>query len=176
MMFYREIKPEEMELSIFSSFERRQVVTDCVRREGNAWVVKAAPFIDQWSKEDYQFLVECLRGTLKKGGMVFGAFLDGALKGFASVEAEPMGSRGQYRDLTCIHVSEELRGSGAGKALFSMACQWAKAHGGERLYISSHSAVETQAFYRAMGCVDAEEIMEEHARREPFDRQLEKRL
>lgn len=45
--------------------------------------------------------------------------------------------------------------------------------GGEKLYISSHSAVETQAFYRGMGCRDAEEIDAAHAAREPFDCQLE---
>ena len=54
-----------------------------------------------------------------------------------------------------------------------MAALWAKAQGGKKLYISSHSAVETQRFYQAMGCVDAKELLEEHVAREPLDRQLE---
>ena len=43
----------------------------------------------------------------------------------------------------------------------------------EKLYISSHSAVETQAFYRAVGCREAQEYNAEHVEQEPFDCQLE---
>lgn len=49
----------------------------------------------------------------------------------------------------------------------------AKAHRAKKLYISDHSAVESQAFYRAMGCVEAREYNEEHVLREPYDCQLE---
>ncbi|MCI8896985.1 MAG: hypothetical protein HFI61_04170, partial [Lachnospiraceae bacterium] len=34
-------------------------------------------------------------------------------------------------------------------------------------------AVETQAFYRAMGCVEAQEYNKEHVEKEPYDCQLE---
>ena len=44
---------------------------------------------------------------------------------------------------------------------------------GPRWFGELLSAVESQAFYAAMGCTDAQEIDEDHARREPFDRQLE---
>ena len=168
-MHYREIRKEELSRSLFIHFRRRQVVTDCLRREGEGWAVKPALFVDDWSEEDYAFLVECLKGTITKGGAVFGAFLEqGAevLKGFA----------GQYRDLTSLHVSEDMRGNGIGRELFFMACRWALEHGGKKLYMSSHSAIETQKFYRAVGCTDAEEIIREHADREPYDIQLEKSL
>jgi len=36
--------------------------------------------------------------------------------------------------------------------------------------------VETQAFYRAMGCREAEEPNLEHVEKEPFDCQLEYQL
>lgn len=173
MTEYREIKREELTQELFCSFERRQEVRDCYRREDGKWVIKAAPFIDQWSREDYRFLVECLKGTLEGKGQVFGFFSDGALKGFVSVEGKAIGSRGQYRDLTSLHVSQDMRGHGSGRKLFSMAAAWAGEQGAEKLYISSHSAVETQAFYESMGCVDAEECMKEHTEREPYDRQLE---
>ena len=108
-----------------------------------------------------------------KGGVVLGAFADGALKGFASVESAPLGKAGDYRDLTCLHVSAELRGRGIGRELFARASQWARAHGGKKLYLSAHSAVETQAFYAAMGCVEAREYNEAHVASEPFDCQME---
>ena len=101
--------------------------------QGNGvWVVRDAPFIDDWSEADYAFLVQCLQNTLATGGVVLGAFADGALKGFASVESAPLGKAGDYRDLTCLHVSAELRGRGIGRELFTRAAQWARAHGGKK--------------------------------------------
>ena len=170
---FRTVAREELTMELCSQFRRRQVVDGCLRQEQEQWVVKSDPFVDQWSREDYEFLIKCLKNTLETGGVVFGAFSQGVLKGFASVEGKPVGSKGQYRDLTSLHVSEELRGAGIGRRLFEMAALWAKAQGGKKLYISSHSAVETQRFYQAMGCVDAKELLEEHVAREPLDRQLE---
>ena len=170
---YRTLLAEEVAPSLFSRFTRRQVVTRCLRRENGAWAVRDAPFIDDWSEEDYRFLASCLRRTIEADGLVYAAFLDGALKGFTSVEPEPFGPEGEYFDLTSIHVSEDMRGRGIGKELFQAAKRWAQAHGGKKLYISAHSAVETQAFYQAMGCVDARFIHQGHAGAEPFDRQLE---
>ncbi len=147
---------------------------DCLRREGDKWVIKSDPFIDDWSEEDYAFLVTCLKNTLSSGGFVYGAFEQNVLKGFVSVEPKLMA--GGYLDLSSIHVSEDMRGQGIGKVLFRAAADWAKAHGAKRLYISSHSAAESQAFYKAMGCVDAEICNKEHSEAEPFDRQLEYKI
>ena len=66
--------------------------------------------IDDWSREDYQFLVQCLLGTIEKGGLVYGAFVNGKLKGFTSVEAEFLGKDKDFLDLTSIHVSQDMRG------------------------------------------------------------------
>ena len=173
---YRKLNQDEINIKLFSQFCRRQVVTDCWRREGDAWVIKADPFTDAWSGDDYAFLVKCLRNTVLTGGAVFGAFQGGALKGFASVEAECFGSRGQYADLTALHVSLELRGRGVGRKLFLLAADCVRERGVEKLYISAHSAVETQAFYRSLGCVEAEEYSAAHVAQEPYDCQLEYRL
>ena len=125
-MEYREIASGELDRALFRHFERRQEVTKCRRRENGVWVVRDAPFIDDWSEADYAFLVQCLQNTLATGGVVLGAFADGALKGFASVESAPLGKAGDYRDLTCLHVSAELRGRGIGRELFTRAAQWAE--------------------------------------------------
>lgn len=83
------------------------------------------------------------------------------------------GAKEKYLDLTSLHVSEDMRGKGIGKILFLEAGAWAKEHGAKKLYISAHSAVETQAFYKAMGCVEAQEYHQQHVEAEPFDCQLE---
>lgn len=172
-MEYREIAPGELDRALFRHFERRQEVTKCRRRENGVWVVRDAPFIDDWSRSG--LCVSCAMPAkyAGHGRHCAGAFADGALKGFASVESAPLGKAGDYRDLTCLHVSAELRGRGVGRELFTRAAQWARAHGGKKLYLSAHSAVETQAFYAAMGCVEAREYNEAHVASEPFDCQME---
>lgn len=172
-IIYRQLEETELCRGLFAGFQRRQEVNLCWRKVDEQWCVQSAPFVDDWSEEDYEFLVDCLKNTVRTGGLVLGAFLDGTLKGFASVESAPMGTGGVYRDLTSLHVSNELRGQGVGRVLFTKAADWAKAHGGKKLYISGHSAVETQAFYKAMGCREAEEYQKVHAEAEPFDCQLE---
>lgn len=170
---YRPLHEQELNRSLFAGFQRRQVVGDCWRKAEHGWVIQSDPFIDDWDEGDYDFLIRCLVHTLQTGGAVFGAFADGILKGFTSVEAPPWGPRGEYRDLSSLHVSADCRGRGMGTALFRLAAGWARAQGGEKLYISSHSAAETQAFYRGLGCVDASWLHQEHVQKEPFDCQIE---
>ncbi len=173
MIEYRFIKEEELTKELFKDFIRHQIVNDCWRREEGKWVIKPDPFIDDWTPQEYEFLVTCLQNTIRTGGFVYGAFSDGKLKGFTSVEAEIFGGENRYADLTCIHVSEDMRGMGIGRELFQADRKWAKEHGAKKLYISAHSAVETQAFYKKMGCAEAKEYRQEHVEQEPYDCQLE---
>ena len=176
MIVYKELSEQELNRELFRHFTRRQVVTDCWRRVDGRWTVRPDPFVDDWSEEDFQVLVQCLRNTARTGGFLYAAFLEGGLKGFASVEAELFGGEQRYLDLTSIHVSADMRGRGIGRALFMAAEDWARKKGARKLYISAHSAVETQSFYRAMGCVEAEVPCEKHVEAEPFDCQLERVL
>ena len=173
MVQYRTLRENELCRELFGGFIRHQVVTKCWRREKGEWVIREDPFIDDWTEADYRTLISCLKNTVSTGGVVYGAFIAGTLKGFASVEPDFMGKEGQYLDLSSIHVSEDARGTGIGRALFLMAKEWARARGVKKLYISAHSAVETQAFYRSMGCVEALEYDRRHVDREPFDCQME---
>lgn len=170
---YRSISENEICRELFNSFIRHQIVVKCYRKEKGKWVIKDDPFIDDWSEEDYNLLVSCLKNTVKTGGFVYGAFYDKALKGFVSVEADIFDDEQGYMDLSSIHVSEDMRGKGIGKSLFLAAKEWAKKKGAKKLYISSHSAVESQAFYKKMGCVEAQRYNKEHVEKEPFDCQLE---
>lgn len=173
MTEYRKLGQAEITRELFRDFVRRQEVTDCWRKENSAWVVKSDPFIDDWSEEDYMTLTGCLKHTVSSGGLVYGAFCGGSLKGFVSVEPELFGGRQRYLDLSSIHVSADMRGQGIGRALFAAAKEWAEERGASKLYISAHSAVESQAFYKAMGCVEAQQYELSHVEKEPFDCQLE---
>ena len=172
-MEYRALQEREIDESLFNQFIRRQVVTKCLRKNGQGWVAVDAPFIDDWTKDDFHTLVGCLKRTVCTGGVVYAAKEGAILKGFASVEPKRFGPALEYLDLSSLHVSEDRRGRGLGTRLFQYCCKWAKNHGAQKLYISSHSAVETQAFYQAMGCVDAQQYNQSHVELEPYDRQLE---
>lgn len=169
----KKLSLEEITLDLFSHFSRHQTVTKCHRKIDGRWVIIDNPFTEDWGAAEFEYLVKCLKNTVGTGGAVYGAFECGRLVGFASVEAEPFGSRKQYLELTSIHVSEESRGKGTGKKLFSLVKEWAKAQGAEKLYISAHSSVESQAFYKAVGCTEAEEYSRPHVEKEPCDCQLE---
>lgn len=172
-MRYRELRYEEINRNLFDKFQRHQEVTKCWRKENDEWLIKEDPFIDDWSEEDYIVLIKCLKNTIETKGIVYGAFIDNDLKGFASVEYGFMDDNNVYFDLSSIHVSEDMRGHGIGKELFLLAAKWAKDSGAKKLYISAHSAVESQSFYKAMGCKEALEYNQKHVESEPYDCQLE---
>lgn len=173
MMEYRNLQEQEIDRGLFRFFIRHQVVDQCLRRENGVWVVRSNPFIDDWTEEDYCTLISCLHNTVCTGGFVYGAFSDGKLKGFTSVENGSFGGENRYYDLSSLHVSEDMRRNGIGKTLFLAAADWARKQGAKKLYISSHSAIESQAFYRSMGCAQASEYNQKHVEAEPYDCQLE---
>ncbi len=173
MIEYRPLQEQEIDRGLFRAFIRRQVVDQCLRRENGVWVVRSDPFIDDWTEEDYRTLICCLQNTVRTGGFVLGAFSGGELKGFVSVESGFFGGENRYHDLSSLHVSEDMRRKGIGTALFLAAAEWARKQGAKKLYISAHSAVESQAFYRAMGCAEAAEYNQKHVEAEPFDCQME---
>lgn len=173
MIEYKMLCEQEIDMELFKNFIRRQVVDQCLRRENGKWVVKSDPFIDDWGEKEYQILITCLKNTVRSGGFVCGAFSEGALKGFVSVESDVFGGENRYLDLSSLHVSADMRRNGIGKALFCAAKEWAGKQGAKKLYISAHSAVETQTFYRSMGCVEAVEYNQKHVEAEPYDCQLE---
>ena len=173
---YRNLQAEDLNRQLFDHFIRRQIVTRCWRRESGEWLIRDVPFVDDWSEEDYRQLLEHLSGILASGGFVYAAFVRGELKGFVSVDAVWLDPEREYLDLTNLHVSQELRGRGIGRELFRAAAQWAREQGAKKLYLSAHSSVESQAFYRAMGCVEAETYSRKHVEAEPCDCQMECRL
>lgn len=172
-MIIRELLTEELCITLFSDFCRHQEVTHCWRKVNGEWIVIENRFTEEWGEQEFTTLCECLRNTLFTGGVVYGAFVDGKLKGFVSVENAFFGSQKQCLELSSIHVSADCRGHGTGRMLMDCAKKWAKAQGAKKLYISAHSSVESQAFYKAMGCREAEEYSVYHVEKEPCDCQLE---
>ncbi len=170
---YQILSKSQITRALFRSFDRHQVVTKCWKKGEGSWSLEEKFYVEEWSDAQYEFLVKCLQHTVDTGGFVFGVFAKERLIGFASVESHHFGSREQYVQLSCIHVSCESRGWGLGRGLFQCAVKGARRLGAEKLYISAHPAQETQAFYHALGCVEAEEYHKELVESEPDECQLE---
>lgn len=173
MILIREILHDELHIGLFADFRRHQEVTQCWRKVNGKWIIIENRFTEDWAETEFAYQIKCLCNTIITGGVVYGAFLEGKLKGFVSVESVPLGSQNQYLELSSIHVSEDCRGSGIGRKLMDSAKEWARKKGTEKLYISAHSSIESQAFYKAMGCCEAEEYSQPHVEKEPCDCQLE---
>lgn len=71
MFQYRELVLDELNRELFRAFIRRQDVTKCWRKENGRWIIRDAPFIDDWGEEEYQILVKCLKNTIATGGFVY---------------------------------------------------------------------------------------------------------
>lgn len=91
-LIFHELAECEIERELFAPFIRRQKVHNCLRLIDGQWQVVKDPFIDDWTEEQFAFVIKCLQNTVRTGGLVLGTFLDGKLKGFVSVESEPFGT------------------------------------------------------------------------------------
>lgn len=171
----RELTLADLQPDLLKQFNRYQEVKRCVRKVNGEWVLQDIAFLEQWDEQlKQEIIAEDFAPCIQGGGSVYGAFNEeNELIGFASLLATPMGSHGQYRKLMQMHISYEYRGKGHGKALFLACAQKAKEMGAYKLYMSTHSAEESQAFYNKLGCVDAEELDEWSVTHEPYDRQME---
>jgi len=69
---YRQLKNDEINLTLFHSFNRYQDVKKCWRKENGQWTLKEIAFIEQWGSVEYEYLIKCLQNTVKTGGTVYG--------------------------------------------------------------------------------------------------------
>ncbi|MBT2292299.1 GNAT family N-acetyltransferase [Paenibacillus albidus] len=171
---FASLTPADLQEELLDSFIRTQHVHRVWRMKEGQKTLVTASFTDDWDQQTKLDIVAsdwriCLAG----GGMVHCALHNGRIVAFATLLRELFGSRKQYADLLQLHVSSEVRHKGLGRTLFMKCAEQAGIWGARKLYISSHSAEETYSFYRAMGCVPAEELHLYHVRMEPFDLQLE---
>lgn len=154
-------------------FRRRQAVSQVWRRVEGQWQLVPLVFEENWDLETCREIAADVAAHMEADQSAFGCFDGPRLVGFVTVSHNAFGKSARYLELVCFQVSEPYRGQGIGRTLFAMAVEEARALGAEKLYISAHSSRETQAAYKALGCIHAREINETLAAEEPFDVQLE---
>ena len=154
-------------------FKRHQAVTECWRNIDGEWKLLPIAFTEDWGLEKCREEAADLLQRADRDLIVFVALQNDKVVGYVTVNTRAMGARSQYLQLESFQVSEPFRGQGVGKALFAKACAAAKELGAQKLYISAHSSKESQAAYRALGCVHAQESIPWIADQEPYDVQME---
>lgn len=121
----------------------------------------------------YENHLSALRETINSHGSAIGAFLNEKLIGFCSVNSNIFGKKHKYVLLDQIFISLNFRSKGIGKKLFLRSVIEARKLGADKLYICAGSSEETLAFYKALGCIEAEEINFELYEGDTRDIQLE---
>ena len=170
---YQPLTIKNFNLNSLDEFIRRQDVRECLRRADGSLTLLPIAYIEDWNLQQRRETAKEILNELDAGGLAYGAFCENKVVGFAALSSALFGSGKQYMDLALFYVSEPFRQRGIGKELFQMACRGSRNAGARKLYISAHSAVESQAFYKAMGCVEAAWYHPGHVEDEPYDCQLE---
>ena len=73
-MEYINIEEKDITCELFTHFNRHQVVTKCWRKIDGKWCIKNIEFVEEWGQTEFEFLVKCLKNTVKTGGLDFFAF------------------------------------------------------------------------------------------------------
>ena len=173
---YQRLNADNFTAHSLDDFVRHQTVTESWRKIAGDWKLMPNVYEENWSQAQCREIAEDVVHNIKLDQTGFGAFDRERIVGFATVSHRIFGAAARYVQLVCFQISEEYRRQGIGKKLFLMTCEEARRLGAEKLYISAHSSKESQAAYRALGCMPAEEINEGLAAAEPFDVQMEYRL
>ncbi len=154
------------------NFVRHQKVTECWGKSDGEYKLFSVDFTEDWDGKKLRSIAKDLLQIIKNG---FGyiALDKENVVGFAAVDSTLLGNNNEYLELTDFQVSKNYRGQGIGKQLLHLITKEAKQTGAKKLYISAHPSKESQAAYRALGCVNATWIYEKKAEEEPYDIQME---
>ena len=166
-LYTSEIHPE-----LLLPFRHDQHITQKWVKANGTWELTDADELRQWDAEKRKWIAEYLCEQINSGGGAICAFVGSQLVGFCSVGGKLCN---QYANLTMLFVDDDWKRRGIGKKLFAAACGHAIEMGADKLFISSIPSMETVAFYQALGCVDAMEIIEEFVDT-PYDRYMESEL
>lgn len=170
---YKKLDHTNFSFHSLDDFIRHQTVRACWRKVDGQWKLVPISFAENWSLAKCREIAQDIAQHMEKDQTAFGAFDGEKLVGFITLSHNVFGNTAKYLELVCFQVSEPYRGKGIGKTLFQLACEEARCLGAEKLYISGHSSKESQAAYKALGCVHAKEINQKLAEEEPCDVQLE---
>lgn len=174
-MVIREINQTELKPAFLQDFEHNQTYNRMWEKSDGQWMLKETNVVRTWDEEKRLWIPQYLNQKLERGGFTLGAFAENKLVGFITLDGVFGGSKKQYLNLAMFFVEDRYQRQGIGRKLFEACVKRASDMGAEKLFISAIPSEETVAFYFAMGCRDAQEIIPEFVDT-PNDRYLEFKL
>jgi len=144
---------------MMDAFDWYQEITREVRKSGR--VVKLRrPKMETTGPDDRDDLIKywfistvAIQAHYHGPDEVFVAIADGQVRGYAALRDRPVDKNKDTAELMRMFVSFDCRRMGLGKRLFLLCAEAARAAGMRRMVIRTEESVESNAFYKAMGCV-----------------------
>lgn len=171
----RNLLAEALTEDMLLSFDNRQVITKKWVRGEDGWCLEDTYELREWDDKKRRWVPTYLREQVLRGGVCLGAYDGDRLAGFITVDGIISGKNAKYANLTMFFIDSGWKRRGIGKKLFFAVSESAKEIGAEKLFISAIPSYETVSFYTNLGCVDAEEIIDDFVDTE-YDRYLEYKL
>ena len=168
---YRQLRLEEAER--IREIDASQFIGRAWREADGVRQLVEINYQDPDFPNGYENHLAALKETIENGGSALAAFDHDRLIGYCSVNPDIFGTKHKYVLLDQIFITLKHRNKGVGKQLFLRSVAEAKKFGAEKFYICAGSSEETIAFYRALGCVETEEINEALYAGDTRDMQLE---
>lgn len=170
---YKRVYKSLLKDEFLKGYIRDQITEEVYVYENHELKKKKDYFEETWQDEDLKGVIQVLRYFIDQGGFVIACYDQDKVVAFSGVNGKKMGSQGQYRNLSYVHVSKPYRHQGIGRQLMKHTIAEARKLGYEKLYIGGHASVSTIDFYLSIGCQLASEIVMEVYNHEPRDIQLE---
>lgn len=168
----RKVNPAELDGAFLWDFDTYQCYHKMWEKKDGTWGLKRTHIVRQWNDGKKLQITSYLKWLLQEGGHVLGAFAEDRLVGFLALDRDFGGAEREYLNLSMLFVDARYQRRGVGRYLFGECVKTASALGARKLFISSIPAENTVAFYFAMGCRDAEEVIPQWVDM-PYDRYLE---
>lgn len=170
---YKILKLNDLGDTFLKYFNRYQETDYVLFNDNDKYIIKKDHYIEKWDDTKKKNIIQSLSNCIKKGGNVISVFYNNILIGFAAIENDFFGDNKEYIELSYIHISNEYRNKGIGKKLFELCCIKAREMNAKILYIGTNPSIETQNFYKSVGCIFSKYINENIYNNEPLDIQLE---
>ncbi|MCB2296171.1 GNAT family N-acetyltransferase [Clostridium tagluense] len=157
-----------------SEIDPSQLIEKAWRNVDGHYELLAINYMENDWPDGYETYRDELKNTITSGGVAFGAFNQkNCLVGFVTINHDFFGETARYLLFESMFVSRLYRGYGIGKKLFKHCAAKAYEWGADKLYLCAASSEDTIAFYKSVGCVNAEEINKALFDKDHRDIQLE---
>ncbi len=156
MIVYRKLTQCDLCSDLLASFRHNQSWDEQWVKHDNDWVLEPISGSRTWDKEKRSWIAAYLQDQMGQGGSVIGAFFETRLVGFACVSGDVTDC---YINLAMLFVDDDFQRRGIGRRLFEEIRHESRGKVASKLFISAIPCKETIAFYHAVGCRDAVQIL-----------------